>query len=174
MRRRRIEGWDSWQRQTDEGAVESQQRITIDRPVVEFDAEGARRLGETYWREVERVTLGVVRMRARTGRHELRVFGRRPVLLRFGEPQLEVSNELVRCRYPIAGGALARRAEGEIDFVQRAGDPVELSTTVRDFFPALAAREGRPHWTGALYGQVQSRIHVIVSRRYFARLLDGT
>ena len=37
--------------------------------------------------------------------------------------------------------------------------------------PSLAARQGERDWTGALYSQVQSRVHVAISRRYFARLI---
>jgi hypothetical protein len=77
----------------------------------------------------------------------------------------------VRCTYPIAGGLLAQRPAGEILFEQAGGSEPVLRSAIRGFFPRLAARHGRPDWTGALYTRVQSRIHVAVSRRYFARLV---
>jgi hypothetical protein len=46
-----------------------------------------------------------------------------------------------------------------------------MRSTITGFFPRLAARQGEPDWTGALYSHVQSRIHVAVSRRYFKRLI---
>jgi hypothetical protein len=36
---------------------------------------------------------------------------------------------------------------------------------IADFFPALAARPGEPDSTGALYSQVQWRLHLAISRR---------
>lgn len=56
--------WSSTQACSPSGAVESVQRTAFPRPVVERSAAGARRLGELYWREVERATHGVIRTRA--------------------------------------------------------------------------------------------------------------
>lgn len=139
-------------------------------PVVEFTEDGAHALGSAYWDEVERSTLRLVRRRARRPGLQLCLLGRGPALLEFGEPEVVASPTLVRCRYPITGGVLARRAQGDLTFAQTGGDRLELSSTIRDFVPALAAREGEPHWTGALYDQLQSRLHVLISRRFFARL----
>jgi hypothetical protein len=172
-RAKTIVGWRSSHRQTDAGAVESQQRATLEVPVVDFSEEGARDLGERYWAQVERSTLGLVRAQYRGESLELRIVGGRPLLLRFAPPQLEVTATLVRCTYPIVGGLLARRPDGEIGFEQSRGGPAELTSTIRGFFPRLAARQGRPDWSGALYNLVQSRVHVAISRRYFASLIEG-
>ena len=56
---------------------------------------------------------------------------------------------------------------------QSGRDTVELSSRISGFVPRLAAKPGRPPWTGTLYDQVQSRIHVAISRRYFSRLARG-
>lgn len=163
-----LEGWDSRQRQTADGAVESEQRVLLRQPVVAFDGDGAAALGRRYWEEVRRSTGGLARPRSRGAALELRIAGRGPVLLRFDAPSVEFSTDLARCAYPIAGGLLAQRASGEIRFEQRG---LELRSAIRGFYPALAARKGRPDWTGALYGRVQSRLHVAISRRYFAALI---
>jgi hypothetical protein len=170
--RARISGWDSWHRRTAAGAVESEQRVTLDVPVVAFTEDGARELGRAYWAEVERATMRLVRRGGGSG-VELRLLGRRPALLCFAEPEVEVSPSAVICRHAITGGLLARRPQGEISFAQAAGGALEIRSTLRDFIPALAAREGGARWTGALYDQVQSRIHEAISRRYFARLIAG-
>ena len=167
----RLEGWDSRQRQTSDGAIESEQRVSLRAPVVAFDNEGARVLGREYWQEVRRSTGGLVLTRVHAEALELRVLGRGPVLLRFGSANVEASPELARCAYPIAGGLLAQRPAVEIRFEQRDSGGLELRSAIRGFYPSLAAREGRPHWTGALYGRVQSRLHVAISRRYFATLI---
>jgi len=166
-----MDGWESWQRQTADGAVESEQRVALGAPVVEFSAAGAEQLGRAYWREVERVTRRLVRARRRMGALELRVLGRGPALLRFGGPTVEATSALARCSYSIEGGLLAQFPAGEISFAQVGGSEPAVRSTIRGFFPRLAARTGEPDWTGALYNQVQSRIHVALSRRYFARLI---
>ena len=166
-----VDGWETWQRQTGEGAVESQQRVVLHEPVVEFTRAGAEYLGLTYWREVERVTRGLIRQREWNGVLELRLLGRGPSLLRFGRPTIQASSTLVCCSYPIEGGLLAQRPAGEIAFAQVGGSPPVVRSTIRGFFPSLAARQGERDWTGALYSQVQSRVHVAISRRYFARLI---
>ncbi len=167
----RLSGWRSRHGQTAEGAIESEQRVELDAPVVEFTEHGAHALGRAYWAEVERSTLGLVRQVARHPGVQLRLLGRGPALLEFGEPDVVASPSLVRCRYAIIGGVLAQRAQGDISFAQvGGGHRLELSSAIRDFLPTLAARQGEPHWTGALYDQLQSRLHVLISRRFFARL----
>lgn len=168
--RRRPIGWRSRHAQTVRGAVESRQQVELAAPVVDFTEQGARSLGRAYWAEVERSTLGLVRQAARRPGVQLCVLGRGPALLSFGEAEVTASSSLVRCRYAITGGVLAQRPQGDISFTQARGDRLELSSTIRDFLPTLAARQGEPHWTGALYDQLQSRLHVLISRRFFARL----
>jgi hypothetical protein len=165
--------WKTSQRQLPDGAVESEQQATLSAPAVTFDDRGAAALGERYWREVERATRGVVRARRTAQGVHLRLLGRGPVLLSFGRPRLEANTASVRCSFPIRGGRLARKAAGELTFAQLNGDRVELRSAIRGFYPALAAHEGRRDWTGALYNSVQSRIHVAISRRYFATLAAG-
>jgi hypothetical protein len=167
-----VQGWRSRHSQTDDGAVESAQEVELPAPVVAFDERGAEHLGRAYWLQVERSTRRLVRAREERGAVELRLIGG-AVLLRFGHPQVHASSSLARCTYRICGGLLARRAAGEISFEQIAGDPPRLRSSIRGFFPRLAARDGEPHWTGALYDHVQSRIHVAISRRYFEHLLAG-
>ena len=169
-----LDGWESWQGQRDDGAVESEQRVVLRNPVVEFSETGGEHLGRVYWREVERITGGLVRVRERQGSIELRLLGRGPALLQFGAPRIDATTTLVSCLYPIEGGLLARRPGGEIDFAQTGDGPTVVRSAIRGFFPSLAARTGSPDWTGALYNRVQSRIHVVVSRRYFARLIGET
>lgn len=168
----RLQGWETGSRQREDGAIESHQRALTPAPVVERTEAGARRLGAVYWEEVERALLGLVTMRELADGLELRIGRRGPILLRFGPPVTTANEQEVRCAYPILGGLLARRPAGEIDFSQRVNGETELRSTIRGFFPQLAARPNRPRWHGALYGQVQRRIHLAVARRYFARLIS--
>ena len=54
-------GWETTERVLESGGFESRQRVVVDDPVVEESASGARTLGVTYWRAVDRFTRGVVR-----------------------------------------------------------------------------------------------------------------
>jgi hypothetical protein len=163
---------ESESRQSPTGAVASQQRLRVARPVVAASDEGALALGRVYWEEVERFTRRLVRVRPRRSSVELTLLGRF-VLLRFGPADARVDGDSVVCRYPSLGGRLARAPGGAISFSQQGGDRPELRSAITGFQPRLAARPGRPDWTGALYAHVQARLHGAVGRRYFARLERG-
>jgi hypothetical protein len=162
--------WSWSQTRSSAGSFESVQRIRLPAPVVEHSAAGAKRLGDVYWSEIERSLYGVVRARERSGSMELRVLGIGPVLLRFGPPEHLVTPSSVTCRHPILGGLLARMPAGSISFTQTGSCEVELSSAIDGFFPRLAPRRLRRGWNGLLYPQIQTRLHVALGRRYFARL----
>jgi hypothetical protein len=165
-------GWESFEARADDGAVSSSQRARVAAPVVPMTESGARLLARVYWEEVSATTFGLTRARVRAGGMVvLRLAGRGPALLRFGPAEIAASPQLIVCAHPIAGGALARRPVGEIRFEQHLrSDGALLVSSISGFHPTLAARPGAPAWTGELYGHVQARLHVAVSRRYFARL----
>ena len=50
--------WSSTQTRLPDGAVESVQRMTFSRPVVEHSQAGARRLGERSWHAVDASNVG--------------------------------------------------------------------------------------------------------------------
>jgi hypothetical protein len=165
--------WTTAERQSPTGAVESEQVLATDRPVVRTTEAGGLALGQVYWKILESFTRSLVGVRRlEDGGIELRLSAC-PALLRFGPPELAVFEGSVSCRYSIRGGLLARRRGGAITFEQRIGDrEVVLRSAITGFHPTLAARPGRPEWTGALYVQGQSRLHVALSRRYFRRLVE--
>ena len=132
--------WQTSQRQLPDGAVESEQRVTLSAPAVEFNDAGATALGERYWREVERATYGLVHVCRSAVGVRLRLLGRGPVLLSFDRPTLEADAHRVHCSFPISGGHLARRAAGELTFAQVNGERVELRSAIRGFYPALGSR----------------------------------
>jgi hypothetical protein len=167
-----MDATQSQARQSPTGAVASEQRLRIARPVVACSEEGALALGRVYWEEVEAFTRRLVRARLRGGGVELALLGR-AVLLRFGPAEVRVDGDSVVCRYPILGGFLVRARGGSISFAQQGGERPELRSAITGFLPRLAARPGRPDWTGALYAHVQARVHAAVGRRYFSRLERG-
>jgi len=140
--------------------VQSEERACAPVAIVEASPEGGRRLAAAYWREVERTTGGLVRVfRSPDGRLALRALG--ATLLKFGLPRIETIGDRVSCCYPIEGGLLASRPGGSIVFGQ---DGTVLISSISGFHPRLDFFPG-------LYSYVQARLHVAVSRRYFARLV---
>ena len=156
-----LDGWSSAFGRAPDGSFRSEERVKASRPVVERSERGARLLGDRYWREVMLVSGGVVRRRTTPAGVELRLLGRGPCLLRFGPAETEHDPGAVRCRYPIRGGLLARRPGGSICLSQTGGDQPQLSTVVSGFVPRLGPR----------FENIEHRLHVAVSRRYFRRLL---
>ena len=140
-------------------AVESEERACAPLAIVEASHADGRRLAAAYWREVERTTAGLVRVRETYDGPALRALG--APLLKFGLPRIDAGGDRVTCRYPIEGGLLARRSGGSIAFGQHGN---VLTSAISGFHPRLGLFPG-------LYSHVQARIHAAVSRRYFARVL---
>jgi hypothetical protein len=153
------------------GGFESRQRMLVVKPAVEASEAGARTLGVIYWQAVDRFTRGGVRASWMGEGGKLKLLGG-VTLLTFGPPELAFDGGLVSCRYAIRGGLLALRAGGTVTLAQRPeGQQQELSVTVEEYLPRLAARAGAPAWSGILYAKGQSPFHAAVSRRYFELLL---
>ena len=169
-----LRGWEATERVLESGGFESRQRVLVAAAAVEPSAAGARWLGVTYWQAVDGFTRGGVRASWGDDGGRLRLLGG-ATLLRFGPPALEHEDGVVSSRYAIEGGLLALRAGGSVTLAQHAaGEEHELSVTVEEYLPRLAARAGAPWWTGALYAKGQSPFHAAVSRRYFELLLRGS
>ena len=168
-----MSGWETSERVLESGAFDSRQRVLVAEPVVEASESGARTLGITYWRAIDRVTRGGVRASWAGDGGKLKLLGG-PTLFTFGPAELSFDAGLVSCRYAIEGGLLALRAGGFVTLAQRPeGDQQELSVTVEGYLPRLAARAGTPAWTGMLYAKGQTPFHAAVSRRYFELLLPS-
>ena len=166
-----MKGWETNERVLESGGVESRQRVLVPEPVVEASEAGARTLGVTYWQAVDRFTRGCVRASWSGGGGKMKLFGG-ATLFTFGPPELSFADGVVSCRHEICGGLLALQAGGSVTLAQRPeGEEQELSVTVAEYVPRLAARTGTPWWTGALYIKGQSPFHAAVSRRYFDQLV---
>jgi hypothetical protein len=163
MARADLVGWASRQRIAADGAVESEQRVAVDRPVVEPSEEGAKRLASRYWAELRRSGRGLLSVREHPGGIDVRVLGAGPLVLTLGPIETELSPTSTAAAHPILGGLLVRRSGGCISFEQAVGERVELRSRITGFYPRR----------GLFYGLVQRRLHLAVSRRYFRRLIGG-
>lgn len=166
-----LNGWSSTERYSARGTVRLEQSARPPAAAVDCSEDGARELGECYWRDVESFTLGLVRARTREDGLELRLLGRW-TLLAFGKPETRADRSQALSRFPILGGILARAPGGSITFAQTLTPALELRTTVDGFHPRLGARSTGSTGPRALPWEIQRRLHVAISRRYLSRLVD--
>ncbi|HEX2292223.1 MAG TPA: hypothetical protein VHH55_02855 [Gaiellaceae bacterium] len=160
MTQAELMGWTSTRRLTAEGAVESEQRVRLERPVVEPTEDGARWLAGAYWAELRRFGRGLLSVREQAGGVEVRFLGPGPRLLSLGPLEAHVTETATVAAHEIVGGLLVRRPGGRISFEQLDG---ELRSRIGGFHPRR----------GPFYALVQWNLHVKVSRAYFRRLIGG-
>ena len=159
--RRELAGWRSRYARGEDGAIATDESVALSSLVGAPSEDEARYLAERYWLAVARASRGLVRGRATRRGVELRLLGT-VCLLRFGLPETSYDSDSVSCRYMILGGVLARRPGGRLTLSQRIRPEPELRAAVEGFFPRLGVRP---------YQALQHRLHVAVSRRYFAAVL---
>jgi hypothetical protein len=134
------------------------------------------RLARTYWRFLTRVTLGLIRVHYTEGERSVVLLFNPLRLLTFHAPEYEMDQTRGLVRWRIARGLLvARRGRDgggylQIEVRRRPGeDPAQVhlhvEVEVANFYPSIATRLSR-----RLYKATQSRIHVIVTRRFLRSL----
>jgi hypothetical protein len=169
-----------------DGAVTTRQTADLSLPEGEFEriwsAEYLERLARTYWRFLERVSLGLLRVLYTPHSREI-VLVRRPlVLLRFRAPEYDVSADRGAVTWRIDRGLLViprGRGRGFLRIaVRRSSRPVgpadetgvTVSSEVANFYPMIAG-SGRFSRVGrVLYRVTQLRIHVIVTNAFLRSL----
>jgi hypothetical protein len=160
--RRELAGWRSRYVRGSDGAIASDESVALGSSIPLVD--GPRHLAEHYWLAVARASGGLVRSHTTERGVELRLL-RSMCLLRFGLPETASDADGASCRYTILGGLLARRPGGRLTLSQRVRPEPALRAAVEGFFPRLGARP---------YQALQHRLHVAVSRRFFAALIAET
>jgi hypothetical protein len=134
------------------------------------------RLARTYWRFLERCSLGLIRV-SYSERDRAVVLIRRPwVLIGFDPPHYELSEDRGTVRWQIRNGALvSRRQNGGGGFLQidvrRLAAPqdgyqaIHVEIAVLSFYPAIANA-----LSPRLYAATQSAIHVLVTHGFLRSL----
>jgi hypothetical protein len=163
-----------------DGAARSVQAAELTIPTGEllelWSPETLERLARTYWRFLERCSLGLIRVRY--GEHERSVvlIWRPLVLIRFDPPQYELGSDRGVVRWQIRGGALVSHRQNrrggflQID-VRRMDSPregyqaIHIEVAVLSFYPAIANVLGP-----GLYAATQSAIHVLVTHGFLRSL----
>lgn len=162
------------------GAVRSVQAADLVFPAAELDRiwspMNLERLARTYWRFLNRVTLGTIRVLYTSSERRVVLLVRPLRLLRFREPEYAMNQTRGIVRWRIRDGILvARRGHDgdgylQIDIERRpAAEPgsetAHVEVEVANFYPALA--QGISTW---FYKETQSRIHVLVTHGFLRSL----
>ena len=163
------------------GAVRSVQSADVALPrdalAQIWSAEYLERLARTYWRFLSRVTLGLVHVSYSEDERAIVLIGRPLKLLTFQAPEYEMDASHGVVRWRIARGLLVAargRDGGGYLQIEVRRDPNEtgadarlhVNVEVANFYPAIAAGLGR-----RLYDATQSRVHVIVTKRFLRSLV---
>jgi hypothetical protein len=160
-----LEGYSSRDSRAADGSIETEQLLVIPAPVVPLTVEGGEALGLAYWDAIAAVSRSLVRVAVEEHGVVIGLAGVSSPLLRLGPAKVTVEGDRLTCGYPIVGGLLVRRGGGALVVAQSGGGPAELRVAVTGFFSRLGG--------GPVYRQLQQRIHLAVSRRFFRRLLEG-
>jgi hypothetical protein len=166
------------------GAVSSAQRAELELPVRTLEGlwkpENLERLARAYWRYLNRVSLGLLRVVYSPNARTVVLLVRPLALLRFKAPEYEVTPSHARVTWQIERGLLvAKEGRGNgflrisIDRRPDAGPGrarLDVSAEVRNFYPWLRG-SGRFARLGTwLYSLTQVRIHVFVAHGFLRSL----
>jgi len=134
------------------------------------------RLARTYWRFLERCSLGLIRVAYSEHDRAVVLLCRPFVLIGFDPPAYELTDERGVVRWQIRGGALVSHRQDrrggflQID-VRRLPDPdpdyqaIHVEIAVLSFYPAIANAI-----SPRLYAATQSAIHVLVTHGFLRSL----
>lgn len=170
-----------------DGAVGSKQTAAVSLPRAELERlwtpEYLERLAGTYWRFLERISLGLLRVLYTPHSREV-VLVRRPfVLLRFRAPEYEVSSDRGAVLWRIDRGLLVGphgRGKGFLRISVRRGQDaaagpsdeatVTVCSEVSNFYPMIGGSGWFSFVGRHIYRLTQLRIHVIITNAFLRSL----
>ena len=163
-----------------DGAARSVQAAELRIPaaalVALWSPNSLERLARTYWRFLERCSLGLIRVAYSETDRAVVLLARPLVLLGFDPPVYELTEDRGVVRWQIRGGALVSHRQDrrggflQID-VRRMGGPedgfqtIHVEVAVLSFYPAIANAI-----SPRLYAATQSAIHVLITHAFLRSL----
>ena len=145
--------------------------------------ETLERLARGYWRYLNRISLGLLRIAYSGSERSIVLLTRRFALLRFRAPKYDLGPGFGRVTWPIERGVLVApsgRGRGYLRFDVRRLEPgpdgegrVRVRAVVANFYPLLRGSGRFARLGSFIYSQTQLRIHVLVTRGYLRSLERG-
>ncbi len=169
------------------GAVSSIQRAEVELPEARlaelWKAENLERLARAYWRYLNRLSLGLLRVVYEPAARTV-VFLLRPLaLLRFHAPQYEAEADHASVTWPIDRGLLVSKQGHGQGFlriaVERCGQAedgrarLRVTAEVSNFYPWLRGSGRFARFGTWLYSKTQVRIHTFVTHGFLRSLARG-
>lgn len=139
-----------------------------------LDERLARRLGPFYFRRLEKISLGLIRVQEESERirFELALLGL-PLLI-FAPVRIEVTAQGVRACYPIVGGLTLVReppTEGTLCLSARQkGAALRLGMAVEGYYPRLRGTRRDDWLRRQLYSRTQAALHHLIARDYLRQV----
>jgi GNAT superfamily N-acetyltransferase len=170
-----------------EGGVDTVQRADIVLPRRELDRiwspEYLERLARTYWRWIERVSVGLLRILYTATAREVVLLRRPFVLLRFLAPEYDVDERGGTVTWRIDRGLLvapAGRGQGFLRMtVERHEERPEtgevtarITSQVSNFYPTIRGRGWFSRVGRFVYRFTQLKIHVLVTNAFLRSLAN--
>jgi hypothetical protein len=167
------------------GAIGSLQEaeLLLPEPVLErlWTTEHLERLARAYWRYLNRISLGLLRVVYERDARSVVLLVRALALLRFGAPRYRTTASGGSVEWPIERGLLVAREGRGSGFLridverQPDGAPpgqarLTVGLAVRNFYPWLRGSGRVARFGTWLYGATQVRIHAIISRGFLRSL----
>jgi hypothetical protein len=169
-----------------QGGLRSVQEAELDLDPAELEQlwrpETLERLARGYWRYLNRISLGLLRVAYGGRSRSIVLLSRRVSLLRFREPRYDTGPSFGRVTWPIERGVLvapAGRGRGYLRFDVRrveddAGSPrVRVRAVVANFYPLLRGSGWFARIGAFIYSQTQLRVHRVVTRGFLRSLERG-
>lgn len=140
------------------------------------------RLARGYWRYLNRISLGLLRVAYTESSRSVVLASRHLVLLRFRAPRFETGPGFGRVTWPIERGVLVSpggRGRGYLSFEVRRGEEgkgeprVRIRAVVSNFYPFLRGSGRFARFGAFLYAKTQLQVHVRVTRGFMRSLENG-
>jgi hypothetical protein len=155
------------------GAVHSSQEAIAELPPAELEklwhAEYLERLARAYWRYLNKVSLGLIRVVYAPESRTVVLLTRHLPLLSFHAPEYDTDSESGTVTWRINRGLLVAQEGREQGYlrisVRKLDEPgrLHLSVQVQNFYPFIRGRGRFARFGAWLYGQTQVRIHRLVT-----------
>ena len=166
------------------GAVSSVQQAEIELPRETLERmwrpEYLERLARAYWRYLNRISLGLLRVVYEPDARTVVLLTRPFALLRFHAPEYETKSSQASVTWRIQRGLLVAeegRGRGYLRIVVRRQNGksadrtrLRLSAEVRNFYPWVRGSGRFARFGTWLYSQTQLRIHVLVTQGFLRSL----